>query len=63
VRAEPQHLLAAKVRHAQWMSVRGEPHGLHHVPEVEASRLERPVPEHRERAEAGGERSDSEPDG
>ena len=62
VRTEPQYLLPAEVRDTQRMPVRREPDGLDHVSEVEASRLERPVAQHRQGAEAGGERPRSEPE-
>ena len=53
VRREPGDLLALEVRDAKRMAVSGRPDRLHHVPEVEAARLEGAVAEDGERGEAG----------
>ncbi len=61
VRPESRHLLPLEVRDRQWMPVRGRPHRLGHVPEVEPARVEGMVAEDRERAEAGGVGADRRP--
>ena len=54
--------IADEIRHSQRMSVRRRPHGLHHVPEVEASRGERVVAQDRQRREADRVRGDRRPE-
>jgi hypothetical protein len=62
VGAEPERLLAGERRDAQRVAVCGRPHSLHHVPEVEASGLERAMTKHRQRAEPSRERRGGGPD-
>ena len=59
MRGQPRDLVAVQVRHPQRMSVCRRPDGLHHVPEVEASRRIGVVTEGRQGGEAGGIRGDA----
>ena len=59
---QARDLVSAKAGHLQRVAVRGRPDGLDHVSEVEPPGLERPVPKHRERREAGGVGGDRRPE-
>ena len=62
VRAEPGDLLAVDVSDREEVAVRGRPHGLGHVSEVEASAVEAAVPEDGSRAEDARKGGSREPD-
>jgi hypothetical protein len=63
VRPEPVDLLPVQLRHVERPAVGGRPDRLHHVSEVEATRLEGSVLLDREAAEPGREDSHPGPDG
>jgi hypothetical protein len=55
---QPRDLVAVQGRHLQGVAVRGRPHGLHHVPEVETTGDKSLVTKHRERGESSRIRGD-----
>jgi hypothetical protein len=58
--SQPRDLIAVQRGHLQGVAVRGRPHGLHHVPEVETTGDESLVTKRRERGESGRIRGDPE---
>ena len=62
VRAEPRDLLAVQVGDLEQPAMRGRPHGLSEVADIESPRFEGPLRLHRKRRHPGGKRSHRDPE-